>query len=162
MDELDLLDALSRRSAKESAELLQKLKTAAVRDSVKNTIKAVGEWAKEHAKKSVQWARDNKGEIAGSAIGATAGGAGTYVGHRKNKKTGKSPSQSVSDAAVKKVGKHNKKDSYAKGVSKTVAKSSKDYNDVAAKHPRAAAVTEGLALGAPAGAFIARKLMKKK
>lgn len=162
MDELDLLDTLIRNSAEESAEMLHKLKTAAIRDSVKNTIKAVGEWAKEHAKKSAGWVREHKAELAGSALGTAAGGAGTYVGHKKNKKTGKSPSQRLSDAAVKKVGKHNKKDSYAKGVSKTVAKSSKDYNDVAAKHPRAAAVTEGLALGAPAGAFIARKIMNKK
>ncbi len=162
MDEFDLLDTLSRRSAEESAEMLHKLKTAAARDSVKNTIKAVGEWAKEHAKKSVQWARDNKHELAGSAIGATAGGVGTYLGHKKNKKTGKSASQTVSNAAAKKAGKHNKKDSFAKGVSKTVARSSKEYNDVASKHPRTAAITEGLALGAPAGALIARKLMKKK
>lgn len=162
MDELDFLESLSRLPADEAQDMLHKLKTAAARDSVKKTLKEVAEWAKEHASKSKAWARENKEVLIGGAVGGTAGTAGTYHGHKKDPKTGLSPSQKLSRTVAKKAGKPSKKDSYAKGVTKTVARASKEYDDVASKHPRAAAVTEGLALGVPAGAAAAKFMFKRK
>lgn len=139
MDDFDLYDSLTST------------KTAALMDSVRGTMKAATEWTKA-----------NKGMA--SAIGAGVGGlgvAGLSLASHKKGKDGLSAEQKAARGAEKATAKDKDK-SYAKGAAHAVAKGTSAYADTATKHPLAAAIAEGVAIGVPAGMAIAGMLTKNK
>lgn len=157
MDEFDFMESLASIRTRKTG----KAKTAAMRDSVKATMKGVKEWLKTQGKDVAALAKANKPEILGGAVGGGVVAAGSHASHKKNKKTGKSAQQSVSESAVKALGPKKKSDSFGKGVARVGAKSSKEYNDLASKHPRSAALSEAALIGVPLGGYVARKLAKR-